>query len=110
MIGRVHQLGIAHGHPHGYNIIVSGSKVGLIDFRLATAADPSIWRDMKRIRLFFIHDHFKLMRIIRGVKPIFRTRIEQKAVTRQLFSSMIRQYPCSEKIKKELIDYCLENY
>ena len=51
LIGEIHHIGIAHGHPHPANIMLKGNRVGLIDFKFSHTVLPEIWSSAEHIFL-----------------------------------------------------------
>lgn len=94
MIGRVHALGVSHGHPHPKNIVVQGNKVGLIDFKQAKVVPNSIWAEPEKIKRKFHEDYLKL--------ALTSDLFFQKGKKR-LFSALVARYPCSQAVKEQLL-------
>ncbi|GEM_PF-3470029 len=99
MIGRMHSLGIRHGHPHAGNIVVSKNRVGSIDFSKLTRARIE-WRNPAEIEHWFKMDwkHLSAMldehHVPEGERVIF-------------FRRLINQYPCTSEMKKIVLNYAL---
>lgn len=111
-IGRMHQLGICHGHPHDQNVVVKGNVVGFIDFQHAKRAPNRIWTSSAEIVRFFGKDYSTLTLSFGPLIPAFLagTPAQTRYVQRKLFERIIRQYPCSHAIKEEVLAQVLGQF
>ncbi|MFH0955003.1 MAG: hypothetical protein V1777_02780 [Candidatus Micrarchaeota archaeon] len=96
MMGRVHSLGIRHGHPHPGNIVLQGNRVGLIDFKFAHWVSKECWKSHNSLFLGFWDDYMWLGKILS------RLAIQPKKRT-ALWRGLVSRYPCSEEIKQQLM-------
>ncbi|MDO8634467.1 MAG: hypothetical protein Q7K34_04220 [archaeon] len=106
MMGKVHALGVCHGHPHEENIVIRGNRVGLIDFKLASAEKPrELWRlPAQEIVNFFSSDYSRLEKdLLTNVLSMPGAPFGRRELVKKLFSAMVNRYPCSMEMKKEVL-------
>ncbi len=101
-IGRVQAEGVTHRHPHLNNFVVSGNRVGLIDFKRAETVSPNIWSSAGKIFGAFETDYSYFYAWwpdwLRSVSGPW-----QEFVAKTAWQQMVRPYPCSPEIKKQLV-------
>ncbi|MDD4983674.1 MAG: hypothetical protein PHH82_02415 [Candidatus ainarchaeum sp.] len=93
-LGKMHALGVEHGHPHFQNATYKDGKVYFIDFSLAKRkqidwSDPAnIFRAFREDYMCILYNHYEYF----GEKRILA-----------LLEEIINNYPTTQKIKEELI-------
>ncbi len=106
MMGRVHQSGIEHTHPNVDNIIINGNQVGLIDLKYVNTPACG-WKSAINIMEAFANDYLALRAQFSAIEALARTIGQEKTIRRRLLSQMVRQYPCSPKIKQQVVEILL---
>ena len=105
MIGRVHSLGVCHGHPHSNNIVVRGNQVGLIDFKYSRQVPKEIWKNPDHIFFNFKSDYNYLSKFLKLlVSP------QELQLFKALFSRLVARYPCTQEIKTQVLKKILDAY
>jgi len=95
IISRMHNLGIAHDHPHLGNIVIDEKgKVTLVDFKHAKK-EKIKWQRSNEILYFFKNDYLNL---VRSAFELGLTDIN----VRHFFEPLINNYPCSAQTKSIL--------
>jgi hypothetical protein len=95
IIGRMHALGVEHGHVTMNNVHMYGSKLCLTDFSMAEQKRVD-WNSTNSIYYAFIRDYSTRILRIGSVLDI--------QFCKEFFRRIVSNYPTSKKIKQELIE------
>lgn len=108
MVGRVQSLGIAQGNTHITNVVIRGNQLGLIDFKFAKRVSPSIWKSVRSIYHAFEPDYRCFIADWPFLIRAGRSAEELRIIKQKMWERMVRQYPCTETIKKQLVNLLLQ--
>ncbi|HZX34056.1 MAG TPA: hypothetical protein VFF09_01620 [archaeon] len=102
-IGTMHKLGIEHGHLHLGNVIPVGSRIGIIDFKLAVEKNVN-WGNVSGVIEAFLKDYLALTQNWRrlfghGSQEDLR---QFDFLRRLFFRKLVAKYPMSDENKQLL--------
>ncbi len=110
LVGRMHALGVEHGHLHSENIVVKNGRPFLIDFKLSRRVAPG-WKNPRNVYFKFANDHIFLGKLF--IEMIFSTRAvlgeDASKLLKRNFLHLVAQYPCSKRVKEEIVSLIMEN-
>ncbi len=106
MVGRVQSLGVCHRHPVPQNIVIRGNRLGLTDFKFADRIPKTAWVSAESIFVAFSMDYKLLNSPLGpfGYLPRTLPASRQNAIRKIFFQKLVRSYPCSAAIKRELAE------
>ena len=107
-LGKVHSLSVSHGHPHTGNVIVKGNRVGFIDFDRTVRRPELDWSNPEKIHEFFVIDYDHISDNLSDLERGSNSNIKFfQQLHRKFFQKLIENYPCTPKVKKEILDLIL---
>jgi hypothetical protein len=118
MMGRVHALGIDHGHPHSGNILLQGNTPGLIDFKLARTVPKESFNDLESLVSHDLGFHLDYSCLSDIYAPLsnpghwlfIQNPARRKVVIRRLWGRLVARYPSPDRIKRPLLEYLLRGF
>ena len=103
-IAVLHTNGIAHGHPHFRNFVVSKAKIGIHDFRF-TAILKTNWKNAEETWLCLYPDFFSIeefsWRIIERSSGEKRQLLEK--LRRKFYEKIVQYYPFPPEEKRKFM-------
>ncbi|HIH32969.1 MAG TPA: hypothetical protein HA227_01825 [Candidatus Diapherotrites archaeon] len=105
-IAVLHTNGIAHGHPHFRNFVVSKSKVGIHDFRLVETTRIN-WKSAEEAWSRYLADDFNSIEDFGSWRIIERSSGEKRQLLeklrRKFYEKIVQYYPFPPEEKRKFM-------